>query len=100
MFLRDFLRAKADGTLDGNVSWRAYDIPGTVAPLHTRNALKVIGLDYAGELAVGEFAARYGVDVEAAPQLLGEYWLLREVERGGRPRGLRLRSAPVGPVAG
>lgn len=63
------------GTLWDDAAWRAYDIEAAVKPLHVRKALKMMGLAYAGELAIPEFCARYGLTREVAEPLLGAYWL-------------------------
>jgi len=64
--------------------------------MHTRKGLKKLGLTYAGELALSEFCARYDVDVEAAPLILGAYWLWSLIASGRAFPRVPLRTAKGG----
>lgn len=87
MTFADFLRSYRADTLDDFAGWRAYDIQGNVRPAHTQAALKLLGFTYAGELAVPEVMARYGLtDRPEAEAILGAWWALRQIEGGMRFR--------------
>lgn len=79
MTFPEFMMKYFAGTMDTDAGWRAYDIEkyaGSIAKMkYMRSALKKLGLAYAGELALPEFCARYGVEIEAAPLLLACFWI-------------------------
>lgn len=79
--------------LHSNATWRAYDIPNAVTSRHTKLALKLLGMGYAGELAMSAVVTAYRIDPAKAPLLLGSWWVLRQIEQGKRVRGLKLRPA-------
>lgn len=92
MFFRDFLDAYRANTLRQRTAWRAYDIPGASHPRYSKKALKLLGFNYAGELALSEFRARYAIGSDdEARAILAQWYVLREVEAGGRPQGLQKR---------
>lgn len=90
MTFREFLASWLgdNGTLDSDAAWRAYDIPSV--PSHhayIRKALKALGLAYAGELALPEFMARYGLtDRAQAEHALTAWWLWSQIDAGRRVR--------------
>lgn len=93
MTFREFLYAWSDGTLDKDAAWRAYDILAHVRHsrskhqknVYQRNALKALKLMYAGELALPEFMARYGVeDRSEAEDILGCWWVWSGIAAGRR----------------
>lgn len=99
MTFPEFLYAVQTGEINKDAAWRAYDIMGAAKSGHTRRgkkaryveyALKRLGMAYAGELALSEFCARYAVDAEAAPTLLGAWWLWSGID-AGRAMGVPLR---------
>lgn len=83
MTFKEFLHAYQTNALDRDAAWRAYDIPAAVKPGHIRSALKALKLAYAGELALPEFMARYGVPTrEQAQAVLGAWWLWSVIDAG------------------
>lgn len=108
MTFPEFLAAYRNGALDRDAAWRAYDIPTAVRrniatgkPTYVRGALKALKLAYAGELAMPEFCARYGVDLGAAPLILGAWWLWSAIDAGRAVRvPLRLAGGSTSEGAG
>lgn len=95
MTFAEFLAKYRDGSLEELAEWRAYDFmaPQRMAEYYVRKALKQLGLRYAGELAVGEVEARYGVrGDEPTCSLLIAWHLWQRVARGERIRNLPLRA--------
>lgn len=97
MTFPEFLHAFTTGTLEDDAAWRAYDIIPFMKRIgghqrigYVRGALKRLGMAYAGELALPEFCARYGVDLAEAPTLLGAWWLWSGID-AGRRMGVPLR---------
>lgn len=83
MSFAEFLQRWRDETLSDDPSWRAYDIENTAKLRHAMSALKRLKLTYAGEHAMSEFKARYGVgDAEPAISLLGWWWLWSVINSG------------------
>jgi hypothetical protein len=98
---REFLFAWRDGTLNRDAAWRAYDILAFARlariskhrkGVFQASALKSLKLSYAGELALPEFMARYGIeDREEAQDILGCWWLWLGLSQGRR-MGVPLRA--------
>lgn len=93
MFFKEFLHAYRTEKLDERAAWRAYNVLQAVKAHHALKGLRALGYKYAGELSLPTFMAQYGVtDRMEAQTILGAWWLLRELEAGGRPKGLSLMS--------
>lgn len=83
MTFPEFLEAYESGNLEQDAAWRAYDIPVAVRPVHIRSALKQLRLQYAGELAIPEFQARYGITERwRAEGILGAWYLWSAIDAG------------------
>jgi len=92
MTFPEFLALRNLNLLNTIVAWRAYDIVGYIRRRHVVSALKALGYDYAGELAIPEVMAHYGINNRTeATQVLGAWWLVSQIETGQRFRGLPLR---------
>lgn len=79
-------------SLDYDAAWRAYDIPAVVRPRHVSKALKALKLAYAGEHAIPQFMALYGLgDRAEAEALLGQWWVWSQVDAGRPVQGLKRR---------
>lgn len=92
MTFPEFLSAYENNTLGRDAAWRAYDIASAVRPIHIRGALKVLKLQYAGELAIPEFMARYGIPDRAKAQMLLGAWYLWSALDAGRAVRVPLRA--------
>lgn len=96
MTFTEFKEKYLAGLLDCDAAWRAYDIPSVAThPAYVKKALKLLKLAYAGELAIPEFCARYGVSLEEARPLLGSWFLWSMIDQG-RPFRVPLRTAKAG----
>lgn len=96
---RDFIAMYNTITLNTNMTWRAYDIVPSIKERHVRMALKNLGLSYAGELALPEAMARYGLKRKECYEVLGAWWLLSQIE-GGRLMKVPLRGVGGGQSGG
>ena len=105
MTFREFLAAWYAGTLDQDAGWRGYEIVAHVQHsrskhqknTYEKNALKALKLTYAGELALPEFMARYGLkDRSEASLILGCWWVWSGINAGRRMGAAKRVSEGVG----
>jgi hypothetical protein len=100
MSFKDFIDDYRDGSINNNVTWRAYDIESAVRPSHIRNALSRLGYLYAGELAIPTVQAHYKIEsLDSTRALLGYWWLLYQASIGNRGQ-LKVRKAKIKPPGG
>lgn len=99
MTFKEFIAAHMAGALENDATWRNYEILGGIRPLHIRGALKLLRMSYAGELAIPECRARYGINTDAmTKELLGAWWIWSRLSDGHRVRGVRLREPATAPL--
>lgn len=84
MTFNQFLTLHRANGLNVDAAWRAYDIPGSVRELHTRHALKYLNFAYAGENALSQCMAWFGMTctAEEARAILGAWWLWSQIAAG------------------
>lgn len=95
MKFAEFIGRWHDGSLHDIASWRAYAVEENISPAHIISALKMLGLTYAGDLAMPQFMASYGLtNKEESRTMLGAWYRLKMIEDGRRimakPRGPQL----------
>jgi hypothetical protein len=95
-----FLHLMRTGEIDKDPTWRAYSFVPAIKDIHVKAALKALGLDYAGEHALSQFAVLYEVPQRNARETVGAWWLWSRLASGKRVRGPKPRSATTLPGGG
>jgi hypothetical protein len=95
---KDFLGAWREKRLEDDATWRSYNIPDAVKPEHIREALKLLSLVYAGELALGQFMRLYEITDQAeAIDILQQWYIWHRKARGYSTPLARRRTRPKYP---
>jgi hypothetical protein len=88
---KEFIDAYQDGSIENNITWRAYDIKNATMPIHTKQAIRNLCYKYAREHAIPKIQADYGLaSATETAALLGYWWLLRRMT-GYRAARIRVR---------
>ena len=93
-----YLELRKSGKLGEDTVWRNYDFSEAIATrpaTYRREALKSLGLGYAGELGVWQFAQLYEVPEAEAEYVLASWWCWSRVGLGVPIKGAKIRA--VGP---
>lgn len=89
---KEFVDAYRDGSVNDEVSWRAYDIERMVSPKRIREGMRTLGYRYVDYISLSALAAAYGLGTpEHAKHLVGLWWTWRRIANGDAKRGLVLR---------
>jgi hypothetical protein len=88
---KEFIDAYKDGSIEDNITWRAYDLKYAIMPTHTKKAIRALGYAYASEHAIPTIQAHYELaSVNETEALLGYWWLLCHMSKGTAAR-IRVR---------
>jgi hypothetical protein len=90
-----YLNLRSTDTLGNDLVWRNHDFSDPIAArpvTYRKAALKALGLGYAGELGVGQFAALWDVPLKDAEYVLVSWWCWSRVGLGVPIRGAKRRA--------